>query len=118
MIVEFHRLAALLTAAGGLVVLGIVIGRSMTGRPLRFARDRAILAAAVLTALAALSGLALLATTNGPHEVLHLVYATAALLTLPVARFGGGALSRHRSASVALGALITLALVVRLYQTG
>jgi hypothetical protein len=118
MAVELHRSLALLTVIAAVVVGILAIGGLVTGRPLRFARDRAILAAAGLVATGALTGLLLLATTRGPHEGLHLVYAATALLAIPVARLGGGALARNRPLAIAIAALITIALVIRLYQTG
>ncbi len=118
MAIELHRSLAILTIIAAIVVGGVSIGGSVPGRSLRFARDRAILAATGLVAVGALTGLVLLATTRGPHEGLHFVYAAAAMLTIPIARLGGGALGRNRRLAVAIAALITVALVVRLYQTG
>jgi hypothetical protein len=116
MLVELHLVLAVLVAGCG-ALAALVAGFGMvTGRTLRFARDRAILAAVVLVLVGVASGLALLATGGAPDDPLHLLYAVAVLLPLPVARFWDR-LAGHRAISVGVAGLLTVALVVRLFQT-
>lgn len=117
MLADAHRLVALLVAAGGvLVVIAVALGAA-TGRPLRFARDRAILTALALVVTGSVLGLAILVTSQGPGDPLHFLYAALAILILPVARFWGP-LARRRSLAVGLGGVVLALLVVRLFQTG
>ncbi len=117
MLIEAHRLLAILVAiAAGLVVL-IVIAGGATQRPLRFARDRAILGIVVLVLAGVAMGLVLLVTGPGPHDPLHLLYAVVAVLVLPVARFWAP-LARRRELAIGVGGIALALLVVRLFQTG
>ena len=117
MLVEAHRVLAILVALGaGLVVILVAFGES-THRPMRFARDRAILGVLVLVLAGAALGLVLLATGPGPEDPLHLLYAAVAALVLPVARFWEP-LARRRSLAVAVSGAALALLVLRLFQTG
>jgi len=117
MLADAHRLIALLVAfGGGLVVLLVVLGRA-TNRPLRFALDRAILGAVLLVAVGSVLGLVLLVAGPGPADPLHLLYALAALLVLPIARILDLP-PRRQAVAVGIGAVILAILVLRLFQTG
>ncbi len=74
--------------------------------------------AAALVGLAAIAGLALYATQQRPHSDLHLVYAAAAVLTMPVAR----ALVRRDPARARWyqlgGTALLLGILFRLLTTG
>jgi len=81
--------------------------------------DRLILGALGAVALAIVAGVGLLVTGNAPADPLHLVYAGAALVALPVARFAVPSLNRRRRlVAVAIGALTLIVLILRLWQTG
>ncbi len=117
MLVEAHRLLAILVALGaGLVVILVVLGE-VTHRPMRFARDRAILGVFVLVLVGAALGLVLLVTGPGPDDALHLLYAAVAVLVLPVARFLEP-LARRRSLALGVAGVALALLVLRLFQTG
>jgi hypothetical protein len=114
---DVHGALAVSVAVCGVVVAAVAIGWDRFGRPGRLAVDRAILVAIVAALVAIGSGLLLLATGGRPADALHFVYAAAALVALPIARFGGVFASR-RALAVVVGALVLVALVVRLAQTG
>ncbi len=117
MLAGIHLILAILAAAcGGLLVLVIAAG-AVLHRPVRFARDRVILVAIVLVAVAAASGLVILGTGGHPDDALHLLYAVVALLVLPVARFLDR-LAGHRALAVGVGGAALALLVLRLFQTG
>lgn len=117
LIVALHHLIALLAAAAGLALVAVVAVGAAWRRPARFATDRTILLALALVAVGIASGLVVLLTGGRPDDPLHLVYAVAALLVLPVARFWGR-LERHRTAVLGVGGVLLAALVLRLFQTG
>jgi hypothetical protein len=117
-IIELHRTLALIALAIGAGIGLLAALGALGGRPRRLAVDRAVLAALSVIALAVVSGLGMLLGGQRPHDLLHLLYAAAALLALPIARFGGGVAARHRGPAVAIGGLLVVLLVVRLYQTG
>ena len=77
----------------------------------------AILAAIVVVLVAIGSGVVLLALGSRPADGLHLLYAAVAVLVLPAVRFPA-AFARRRGLAVGVGALVLVALVVRLAQTG
>jgi hypothetical protein len=117
MLADLHRLLALFTAAAAGVVLLVVLVEAVTHRQRRFARDRAILAAVALVAIATLVGLLQLASGSRPDDLLHLLYAAVALLVLPVVRFWGR-LGGRRTLAIGAGAVILALLLLRLFQTG
>jgi hypothetical protein len=117
MIVTAHLVTALLVAASAAVVLAVAVVGRVTGRDVRFALDRAILAGLVLTAAGIVLGLVILITGGRPTDPLHLLYAAVALAVVPIARFWDR-LAGHRLVAVGVGALILAGLVVRLFQTG
>jgi hypothetical protein len=114
---DVHRALAIVVGTIGVVVLVATIGWSRLGRPGRLAVDRAILAAIVAVLVAIGSGLLLVIGGPRPSDPLHFVYATAALLVLPVVRFAQR-LAGRRALWIAVGAAVLLGLVVRLAQTG
>lgn len=141
---ELHRALTVLAAAlaTGVLVLAPV-GRlvSRPDRPtptaLRAAVDWLIVAVPLLAALAALLGVVLFAGTGGPRDGLHAVYAVVAIVTLPLARILGagpppdpdgpdeavddmvpGELTRRLTTWLALGALVTVGVLLRLAATG
>jgi len=114
---DVHGALAIAVAVIGVVVAAVAIGWDRFGRPGRLAVDRAILLAIVAALVAIGSGLLLLATGGRPADALHFVYAAAALVALPVARFAG-VFATRRPLAVIVGAIVLVALVVRLAQTG
>ncbi len=117
MITTAHQVIALLVAATGLVLVAVVAVGAGRRRPARFAADRVILAALALVSVGIATGLVVLLTGGRPADPLHLVYALAALLVLPVVRFWGR-LERHRTVMLGVGGVLLAALVLRLFQTG
>ena len=114
---DVHGALAVAVAVIGVAVAAVAIGWGRFGRPGRLAVDRAILVAIAAALVAIGSGVLLLITGGRPADALHFVYAAAALVALPIARFAGVFASR-RALAVVVGALILVALVVRLAQTG
>ena len=114
-----HLLLALATAAIAGLIVGVAGFGAVGGRTGLVWVDRLILGALGAVALAIAAGIGLLVTGNAPADTLHLVYAGAALVALPVARFAAPSLNRRRRlVAVAIGALALIALTVRLLQTG
>ncbi len=114
---DVHRALAIVVGFAGVVLAVMAIGWSRFGRPGRLAVDRAILAAIVVVLVAIGSGVVLLAFGSRPADGLHLLYAAVAVLVLPAVRFPA-AFARRRGLAVGVGALVLVALVVRLAQTG
>jgi ABC-type Fe3+ transport system permease subunit len=107
--------AAVLTVAVGLAALAAIAST----RPLRRLIDRLILAVLVVVGIAIASGLLLLVTGHGPTDPLHLLYAVAAFVALPVARFAVPSIrTQRRMWILVVGAVVLLGLFVRLLQTG
>lgn len=117
------------------VTAGLLVGaiwswlasrRSDGERDHRFAVDRLVLIVLAAVGVAALQGLAVLATGARPGEPLHVLYAVLALVALPVAwalggRAAAGARSgerRRRDAWVAVSAVVMLGIELRLFLTG
>ncbi len=117
MIVTLHLVAALLVAGGAGAVALVAAGGALRHRSVRFALDRAILAALASVSVGIALGLVILVTGGRPADPLHLLYAGLALAILPVARFWDR-LAGHRLAAVGVGGLVLLGLVLRLFQTG
>ena len=116
--------SAAAVVAAGAVVLGALAGLGLAaGRSARLWLDRLVLGLlAVVTANVALGGLVAflgLGGRSGPADPLHLVYAAAALVALPVARFE---VERRGSTRVGWwvcgGGLVTLGALLRLWATG
>ena len=117
MLADLHRVIAFLSAAAIGVLLLVVLAGAVTHREQRFARDRAILAAIALVAIAALVGLLQLASGGPPDDPLHLMYAAVALLILPLVRFWDR-LAGRRTLAIGTGTVILALLLLRLFQTG
>ena len=101
----------------GVAVVAVAIGWDRFGRPGRPAVDRAILVAIVAALVAIGAGLLLLVTGGRPADALHFVYAGRRSSRCPSR--GSRACSRAGGAlAVVVGALVLVALVVRLAQTG
>jgi hypothetical protein len=115
--VDVHRVLAVAVALAGVVLAVVTVGWARLGRPGRLAVDRAILAGLVGVVAAIASGVVLILTGLRPADGLHLLYAGAALLILPVVRFGA-LFAGRRAAALVVGAAVLVALVVRLAQTG
>ena len=116
-ITDVHRLVAILVAIVAVATGVAVVVGAWLGRPGRLAVDRLILAALAVIVANEVVGLGLLVTGARPADPLHFLYAVVALAALPIVRFWG-ALERWRTAALAIGALVLLGLVVRLFQTG
>jgi hypothetical protein len=114
---DVHGALAVAVGVIGVVVAVVAIGWGRFGRPGRLALDRAILVALAAVVVAIGSGLVLLAGGGRPADALHFVYAAAALVALVIARFAG-VFARRRALAVVVGAIVLVALVVRLAQTG
>lgn len=114
-----HEWLAILALGVAVAGLGVALASWLGGRPARILLDRLILAqlAGLLLAVAAGGGVAIV---NGlPRDPLHLVYGVAVFVPLPVARYVGRAGSpRRRAGYLALGAVTTVGLIIRLFQTG
>ena len=85
--------------------------------------DRLALVAVGLVAGAGVLGLATITGGHGPSDPLHLLYGVAALLVLPVAmalglRAEGRGRIRRRDPWIGLGAVVLLAVGLRLVMTG
>ena len=117
MLADIHRILAVLVAAGGVAVALVVVVGAVTHRPVRFARDRAILTAIGLVAIGAATGLVILLGGGAPADPLHLLYGALALLILPVVRFWDR-LAGRRALAIGIGGVILSLLVLRLFQTG
>jgi hypothetical protein len=117
MVVTIHLLAALLVAVSGVAVMAVVVVGRVLGRDVRFALDRAILAALALVMIGIVLGLVILVTGGRPADPLHLLYAAVSLVVLPIARFWDR-LARRRPLAIGIGGLIVVGLVFRLFQTG
>jgi hypothetical protein len=115
--------AAVAVLTVGATLLGALAGSGVArGRAVRRWLDRLVLAVLAVVAANLLLGaaVALLASGGkGPADLLHLVYAMVALLTLPVLRLEA---MRRRSARigwwVCAGGLVTLGALLRLWATG
>jgi hypothetical protein len=107
-------------AAAGLsagVLVAVLIGAA--GRPMpRRLVDRLILLVEAGVAIAIATGLFQLASGERPDDLLHFLYAVVALGALPAARAWRGIASGPRVLPVSLAALVVIALMVRLAQTG
>ncbi len=123
---------------GALVVLGATIALLVaaawswrTGRRTgdrtdhRFAVDRLLLLAEALVAVQLGIGGLVLATGERPSDPLHLLYAVAALVTLPVGWAWGGRPDRSGSASrrrrdgwILIATAVLLGVELRLFATG
>lgn len=119
MLSNVHGWLAVVAAVLALVVAAEAALGVVGPRHRRRAVDRAILAAIAVVAIASLVGLGLVFTQGQPRDPLHFLYATAALVILPLARFGGaGPWERRRPLVLAVAGLILVGLLVRLAQTG
>lgn len=110
--------AAIVAAA--IVVLGALDAvRLFTGTTARRWLDRALLVLLAVVAAGAVLGPFVLVLVGPPREWLHLVYAAAALAAAPVARAIAAARAPSRMGGwVAVGGLVTLAALLRLWGTG
>ena len=73
----------------------------------------------LLVAVTAAGGLGLLVGGARPHELLHFVYAVVALAALPISTSVSARWEPRRQAmATVIGALIGLAVIVRLFGTG
>jgi hypothetical protein len=117
-LVTLHVALAVLTAGLALVVAAVTIVGAIRHATLRFAIDRAILATEAAVALALLAGLPELATTPGPRDGLHLVYAVVALGALPAGRAWRGFAQGPRPMPIGIACVVLLGVLVRLAQTG
>jgi hypothetical protein len=114
---DVHEALAVAVGLIGMVVLAVALGWSRFGRPSRLSLDRSILVAIAAMLVAIISGSLLFAGGARPSDPLHFVYATLALLVLPIARFAT-VFARRRAVAVGVAAALLVALVVRLAQTG
>jgi hypothetical protein len=114
-----HAAAAIATAACGGVLGLLALGGLITGRSFRLALDRLILVGLVAAGVAIVTGPVLWWLGRQPGDPLHLLYAVAAAVALPLTRFVLPATDwRRRAVWLALGGALVIGLVVRLAQTG
>ena len=119
---QLHGWLAVVVAvlAGVLAVLGLLHAFGVARSPAaKRWLDRVILVLIVAVAAAALVGLLVLLFTGPPRDWLHVVYAAVALAAAPLARLEAGRRRSNRlGAWVAVGGLLTLAALLRLWGTG
>ena len=104
--------------AAGWAALGRRVSRSLV--------DAGIVIVLVAVGVGALTGLSLPLAGAGPRDPLHALYAAAAMVSLPIARVIGARRDPPRDAATGrglarwliAGALVTLGLLFRLWQTG
>ena len=114
---DVHQWLAIAAGIIGVALAIVTLGWGRWGRPGLLAVDRTILVALGAVLVAMSTGIVLLIEGSRPRDPLHLVYAAAALLVLPIARFGG-AFAGRRALAVGIGAALLLTILVRLAQTG
>jgi hypothetical protein len=106
---------AVATVASLVASLAIAMGRDEA----RVWLDRAILAVLALVAANVLLGLGFVALGHAPTDLLHVVYAAAALVVLPATRWAGRSRElRRRGLWVAGGSIVLFGILLRLAQTG
>jgi hypothetical protein len=113
-----HLILAWLSAFLAVIVVVLAVVGGIRHAMPRFAIDRAILATEVSLGLALFSGVLELATTTGPSDGLHFVYAAVALIALPIGRLWGGIERGPRPWPLAIAGLVLLGVLIRLGQTG
>lgn len=75
--------------------------------------------AGLMVALAGLVGIAVALGERPPHDPLHIVYGILAVGALPgTAIVASGRVGRDRAVAWAIGGIVLLILVMRLFQTG
>lgn len=128
--VTLHVIFAAAAIIGALIVVAVgawsaIAGRRSGGRrDNRSALDRAVLVVLAMIASAEILGVALLLTSARPADPLHFLYGAAGLVALPIAIFFGARTppvdgSRvRRDAWTAVGAIVLLGILFRLYATG
>ena len=126
-----HQLLAFAVIAVTIALLAACLwswsaGRSSGGeRDHRFAVDRLLLAVEALVAVQIALGGLLLATGQRPSDPLHLLYAVASIVTVPIGWAWGGrpdrsgvVSRRHRDGWLVIAAAILLGIELRLLATG
>ncbi len=106
--------------AGTAVVGGMIVGAAgwFMDRVVDRWLDRAILLLLAASAGTALVGLLLLATGHQPSDLLHLLYAAAIAVTVPLVRvWAASRPPRRRAALLALAFLVSAAYLARLVMT-
>jgi hypothetical protein len=110
--------AAVVAAALGVLGVGVSIAKVPPGRARRWL-DRGVLLLLGMVTVAAVVGPVVFLVAGPPGDWLHLLYAAIALGAVPVAR----ALAAWRRSTrmglwMAVGSLITLGALLRLWMTG
>ena len=114
-----HEWLAILAIAFAVVCLAIALIAWAAGRPYRILIDRLILLELLTLTPGVITGGAIALLRSPPRDALHFLYAVAVFAPLPVARYLGRSGSlRRRSGYVAVGAFVTVGLLIRLFQTG
>ncbi len=114
-----HRTLALVSAAAVLLVGLEGAERAWHRRAPGALSVRLLGLALLLIASTGAGGLALLLRGPGPRELLHLLYGVLAFALMPlVDSQTRGAQPRARGLARAAGALVTVALIARLFATG
>lgn len=114
-----HWWLAILALGLALVTAGVAGVAWLTGRSARVLLDRLILVQLGVLLPTILLGLAMGLVEGFPNDPLHLLYGAVVFLPLPLARYLGRTGSQRRRAGyLALGALTTIGVIVRLFQTG
>jgi hypothetical protein len=114
-----HGALAIAAAAAAVASLVAALASASGREGSRLWLDRAILAVLALVAANVLLGLGFVALGHAPTDLLHVVYAAAALVVLPATRWAGRAGDlRRRGLWVAGGSIVLLGILLRLAQTG
>jgi len=114
-----HEWLAILALATAVACLGTATAWWFSGRSARVFLDRLLLLQLAALFLALFTGGAVVIANGIPRDPLHILYGVVVFVPLPLARYLGRTGSpRRRSGYLALGALTTVGLVTRLFQTG
>lgn len=118
---DAHGMLATTSLVLAVACLGAAVVAWLWARPIPVPvlLDRVLLLQAAVLGLALVTGVWVALTSGSPRDPLHLAYGAAVLVPLPVARYiARTGTPRRRAAYLALGALTTVGLVMRLFQTG
>jgi hypothetical protein len=116
--VQAHAVLAWLSAGAAAASLVAAIATAAGAGGGRLALDRAILVLVGAVLATSLVGLALPISGRPLTDPLHVLYGFVALAALPVARYSGRGGTRRTGRYAVLGAVVVLAVMLRLFMTG